>query len=238
MHKESPAVKRYASRRFARRFDRLRRYDVGMSIALERIDLLRAFRGSDVVELGAGTGFLTMELSRRANYVYAFDKSRCMLEFAQRKLKRLGISNCELRLADHRAIPLPDACADLVVAAWTLASLVYEAAPDGWRLELDRVVAEMRRLVRQGGVIAVLCPVEPGPRNYLQHLRLQHGFWCLPFESRWSFPSRRRARKVLQFFFNQQTWEAYRARVPEQFVTRGGVWWLPAGRSECVQRGM
>lgn len=219
-------MKWYASRRFARRFHRLRQYDGGRGAALERICLLREIRGACVVELGAGTGFLTEELARRAERVFALDRSACMLAFAERKLSRLGIGSCELRLADHRKIPLPDGSADLVVAAWTLASVIYDASAEGWCRALDRVVAEMRRLLRPGGVIALLCPADPGPRNYLRHLELRHGFRCLPFESRWRFPSCAVARKVLQFFFNEETWKAYRARMPEDLVAQGGLWWL------------
>lgn len=228
----------YASRRFALRFDRMRQYDGGVAAALERIDEIKDLRGAEVVELGAGTGVVTAEIARRAGRVRAFDRSRFMLEVAAAKLRRLGLANCELRLADHRSIPLPDRCADLVVAAWTLAAVVYDASPHDWGAELDRVVAEMLRIARFDGAIVILCPVDPGPRNYLQRLETRHAFRRSLFASRWTFPSRAAARRTLRFFFNERTGAAYRDRGRGDFVSRGVVCWRyarPPGARELEE---
>jgi len=131
-------VKRYASLRYARLYDRLRAYDGGTQTALEILDGLRSLKGADIVELGAGTGTLTLRLAKYAGKVYAFDKSKFMIAVAYEKMKSAALSNCCLELADHRCIPLPNASADVVVAAWTLASLVYESSEEAWTEELDK----------------------------------------------------------------------------------------------------
>ena len=218
-------MKRYASLRYARLYDRLRAYDGGTQTALEILDGLRSLKGADIVELGAGTGTLTLRLAKYAGKVYAFDKSKFMIAVAYEKMKSAALSNCCLELADHRCIPLPNASADVVVAAWTLASLVYESSEEAWTEELDNVVREMGRLVRAGGVVAALCPVDPGPRDYLSRLETTHGFCHTAFESCWRFLTLAEARNVIQFFFGEVMWKEYRSRWPEDFVTFSGVWW-------------
>jgi len=218
-------VTRYASLRYARLYDRLRAYDGATQTALKIIDGLRDLRGAKVVELGAGTGALTVHLAKHASRVHAFDKSKFMIAVAREKVSLLCLSNCSVGLADHRCIPLPNASADIVVAAWTLASLVYESSEEAWTEELDNVIREMGRLVRAGGVLVALCPVDPGPRDYLARLETTHRFCHTIFESSWRFPTIVEARDVIQFFFSEGTWKEYRSRWPQDFVTLGGVWW-------------
>jgi len=175
--------------------------------------------------LGAGTGALTAHLAIQASRVSAFDKSKFMIAVARDKLALLRLSNCCVGLADHRCVPLPDASTDMVVAAWTMASLVYDCPAETWRQELDKAVLEMRRLVRPGGAVAVLCPANPGPRDYLSRLEELHGFSRTLYSSSWQFPAIATARKVIRFFFGEETWRVYRSRWPVRFVSRCGIWW-------------
>jgi ubiquinone/menaquinone biosynthesis C-methylase UbiE len=217
--------KRYASRRFARRFDRLRRYQHSRRSVVRRIGELRRVEGARVVELGAGTGVLTQEICREApRWVAAFDRAPRMIELARENLQRRGHHACSFARADHRHVPLRSGCADLVVAAWALDSVIYDSDEATWRSELDRVVGEMRRLLARGGV-AMIIGSPYGGRDHVGHLERVHGFSRRLFKTVWRFPSRRIARSAVTLFFRRAVWRDYRRHWPKDLVTLAGLWW-------------
>lgn len=220
---------RYSSRRFARRFDRLRRFQHGRQSILRRIWEIRDLRGARVVELGAGTGVVTQELAREAAMVAAFDRSPQMVELARSNLWRRGLLNCTVALAEHRDLPLASGCADLVLGAWTLDSVVLDSEEATWRSELDRVVGEMRRLTARGGVVMIVASPYVGvARDFVGHLERAHGFHRRLFKSVWRFPSRRVARAAITLFFKREVWKDYKPHWPKDLVTLAGIWWSEA----------
>jgi SAM-dependent methyltransferase len=58
--------------------------------------------GLDVLDLGAGTGRLTLLLAPRARSIRAFDVSSEMLRVCREKLIASGLSNWQVDVADHR----------------------------------------------------------------------------------------------------------------------------------------
>src|SRR6185436_20986368 len=64
--------------------------------------------GLDIVDLGAGTGRLTMLLAPRARSISSLDISDHMLAVTRSKLMALGLNNWRVEVADHRSIPLAD----------------------------------------------------------------------------------------------------------------------------------
>jgi SAM-dependent methyltransferase len=99
--------------------------------------------GERVLDVGCGTGSLTFALPQAANVgeVAAFDYSPAVVEEAQRRNSDPRIT---IQQADACAIPFPDDRFDRA-----LALLVLHFVPDA-----GRAVAEMRRVVRPGGVVA------------------------------------------------------------------------------------
>jgi ubiquinone/menaquinone biosynthesis C-methylase UbiE len=220
-------IARYSSRRFARAFDRLRRFQRERRSILGRIGEICAIQGARVVELGAGTGVVTQELARAAAAVAAFDRSTEMVALARSNLRRRGVLNCSVALAEHVQIPLADGCADLVLAAWSLDNVVYDSDETAWRSELDRVVGEMRRLAAAGGVVMVVASPYGG-RDLVGHLERAHGFHRRLFKTVWRFPSKRVARAAVTTFFNRRVWKDYRPHWPKDLVTLAGIWWRVA----------
>jgi ubiquinone/menaquinone biosynthesis C-methylase UbiE len=83
---------------------------------LEACDL----RGDEsVVDLGAGTGFLAVDLSSRVRGVLAVDIAPAMLEVLREAAKGRG-RRIETRVADLRHFDLPAASVDLVVSSYAL----------------------------------------------------------------------------------------------------------------------
>ncbi|WAP68645.1 protein-L-isoaspartate(D-aspartate) O-methyltransferase [Jiella pelagia] len=56
--------------------------------------------GSNVLEVGAGSGYVVALLSRIARNVYAIERHRRLGEAASERLARLGYANAEIRIGD------------------------------------------------------------------------------------------------------------------------------------------
>ncbi len=97
-------------------------------------------------DVGTGTGVLALELARLGLRVVAVDHSPRMLEAAREKLAAEGVESVELRLGEAQALPLRDAEVD---AAFAHMVLHYLPSP-------AEALAEMRRVVRPGGVVVVV----------------------------------------------------------------------------------
>jgi ubiquinone/menaquinone biosynthesis C-methylase UbiE len=96
--------------------------------------------GQRVVDIGAGTGALTTELASRGAHVSAAEPSGPFVAALRRRLPEV-----ELHEAPAERLPWPDATFDAALAQLVIAFM--EDARAG--------VAEMRRVVRPGGTVAV-----------------------------------------------------------------------------------
>ncbi len=113
-------------------------------------DLLRLAPDSVVVDVCGGNGRVARRLSSligRDGLVISVEMLRCVTDRARRFACERGITNVQFRTGLAERIPLPDAAADAAVNEWTGAI---------WQLGLGpAMVAEMARVVRPGGRIAV-----------------------------------------------------------------------------------
>ncbi len=111
------------------------------------IGRLGLHEGAHVADLGSGTGIFAVELARAVGptgRVFALDGSPEMLEVAGTKALPPWVRVMQADL--NRDLPLPDGSLDCCFMALVL----HELAPP------DAIVAQMHRLVRGGGTIAVL----------------------------------------------------------------------------------
>ena len=106
--------------------------------------------GMTVADVGTGTGFVAAGIAPRVARVIAVDNSPAMLKVARENLAELGITNVELIEGDVAALPLEDASVDAAFANMVLHHAEDPAA----------MLAEMARVVRPGGVAAVVDEVE------------------------------------------------------------------------------
>jgi len=97
-----------------------------------------------ILDVGCGTADLALAVSRLGRVV-GCDFSRPMLERGAEKVARAGRA-IELLEADALHLPFGDRSFDAVVSAFVLRNLA----------DLDRGLEEMRRVLRPGGVLAVL----------------------------------------------------------------------------------
>jgi ArsR family transcriptional regulator len=106
--------------------------------------------GSRVVDVGTGTGFVAAGLAGRAASVTGIDNSPAMLAAAAGNLAAVGAGNVTLAEGELESLPLADDSVDVAVANMVLHHAADPAA----------MVAEMARVVRPGGTIAITDEVE------------------------------------------------------------------------------
>jgi ubiquinone/menaquinone biosynthesis C-methylase UbiE len=110
-----------------------------------RDEWLGEVTGLDVVELGAGTAYISAKLARAGARPVAVDPTPAQLETARRMQRETGIE-FPLLEAPAESVPLPDSAFDVAVSEYG-ASLW--ADPRRW-------VAEAARLLRPGGRLLFL----------------------------------------------------------------------------------
>ncbi|MCA9716246.1 MAG: class I SAM-dependent methyltransferase [Myxococcales bacterium] len=105
-----------------------------------------------ILELGAGTGRITIPLLTDGHAVTALDRMRTMLDALERKLalesRQDARARLRLVLADMRALPLPDSSFELVIAPFNTLQHLYTAD------ELLRCFREVARVLVPGGTFA------------------------------------------------------------------------------------
>ena len=114
----------------------------------DRVLTLADVRDGDVVvDLGAGTGLLTLPAARRAQTVHAIDYSAPMLERLAEHARTEQLANVSCVQADLRLLPLADESASIVVSSYAFHHLPHDAK--------ELALSEARRMLRPGGRLVV-----------------------------------------------------------------------------------
>jgi ArsR family transcriptional regulator len=100
----------------------------------------------DVVDIGCGEGYLTIEAAQWARHVTAVDRSPDVLARAKALAARRRVTNVTWKRGDMEKLPLGDGSVDLAV----LSQALHHASDPAV------AVAEAARVVRQGGRVLVL----------------------------------------------------------------------------------
>ncbi len=124
----------------------------------------RCERRELALDVGCGSGQLTLSLAPHFTQIIATDPSQAQLDAAERR------ANVEYRCAPAEASGVPDGCADLVVAA--------QAAH--W-FDWPRFVAETTRVARRGALVALvsygIVEVDGAPAIARYYHETLAGFW-------------------------------------------------------------
>lgn len=99
--------------------------------------------GDDAVDVGAGTGLLSLTLAGQVQHVWALDISTAMCEYLRAKSASAGLDNVRCAAASAVSLPLVDESADLLVSNYCFHHL---SDPDK-----AKALAEALRVLRPGG---------------------------------------------------------------------------------------
>lgn len=111
--------------------------------------------GMHVLELGAGTGGLTInaglyKLVHTSGKIVATEPSLGMLERAKQKAERMGISNIQFLCAAAEELPFPDNTFDAVTGN----SFLHFT-------DIPTAIKEIHRVLKPGGVFSTSAPLSP-----------------------------------------------------------------------------
>ena len=133
----------------AARLEARGKHPVFLGMLEQYLDAMSIDSARLVLDMGCGTGVAARTLARRAGFagrVVGVDRSPFLIAAADRLAREEGLSaRLEFRTGDTHSLAIADASFDAVVAH-TLISHVEDPAA---------VLAEMRRIVRPGGMIGV-----------------------------------------------------------------------------------
>lgn len=178
---------------------------------IREIERIRVPDELDIVDLGAGTGRLSLMLAPRSASLVALDIAPRMIQKANQKLLGSGTKKFLTAAGDHRAIPLPDGVSDLVISGWSVCYLV-DWYPASWKKELNKAFEEIERILRPGGTILLIetqgtgySSPNPPPhlKNYFEYLA-RAGFTFSWIRSDYKFKNLDEAVSITKYFFGEE----------------------------------
>ncbi len=196
------------------------------------IDEIIDVNGLDILDLGAGTGRLTLMLAARARSICAFDTSAEMLRVCRERLIASGLSNWQVEVADHRQLPIPAHSADLVVSGWSVSYLAVWN-PEKQTSELDIWLDEMKRVLRGDGTILLFESLGTGNEQPVRLEHVESTYRWLDangFENQWirtdyRFETVDEAADLAGFFFGADMALRIREKRSNILPECTGVWW-------------
>jgi ubiquinone/menaquinone biosynthesis C-methylase UbiE len=199
---------------------------------MQVIDEIVNVDGLDALDLGAGTGRLTLFLAPRVKSIRAFDVSAEMLRVCRQRLVASGLSNWQVSLADHRQLPVENHSVDLVVSGWSVSYLAVWN-PEQAQQALDTWLIEMRRVLRENGMIIVFESLGTGNETPIRLEHVETTYQWLDdngFQKKWirtdyRFESLDEAVDLAGFFFGANMADRVRERRSVILPECTGVWW-------------
>jgi ubiquinone/menaquinone biosynthesis C-methylase UbiE len=196
------------------------------------IDEIINVDGLDVLDLGAGTGRLTLLLAPQAKSIRAFDISAEMLRVCRERLIASGLSNWQLDVADHRQLPVEDHSVDLVVSGWSVSYLAVWNQENG-TIELDKWLTEMKRILRKDGLIILFESLGTGNESPIRLEHVESTYQWLDdngFENKWirtdyQFESVEEAAELAGSFFGEEMTDQVLEKKITILPECTGVWW-------------
>ncbi len=148
-------------------WDTLRKGFFGDEVREAVLNAVQLGPGDTVLDVGAGTGYLTEPAAKLARKVIALDFSKSMTDEARQKVTG---ENVEFKLGSAESIPLEDGSVEVVIG-----NMILHHCP---RPEV--AIGEMVRVLKPQGRIALSDMQEHG----FEWLRIEHADYCLGFNMR------------------------------------------------------
>ncbi|HYO88233.1 MAG TPA: class I SAM-dependent methyltransferase [Candidatus Limnocylindrales bacterium] len=189
--------------------------------------------GKVVLDIGAGTGRLTMLTAPTASRVIAVDRSAAMLMITRERAAHAGYGQVELIVCDHRILPLPSRSVDLALAGWTFGhSTLWD---HDWKTEIGRSLDEAFRMLRPGAPLIVFETLGtggemPAPPNetlaeFYAWLVDNLGFQHRTIRTDYRFNNPQQGADLTRFFFGDDLADRILAEGMTVLPECTGCWW-------------
>lgn len=138
---------------------------------------------SKVLEIGAGSGFYSVEVARRVpkGHLELSDLQPEMLKKAQQKLEAKGLTNAGYTLTDASTLPFQDNAFDVIFLVAVLGEIKAQKV----------FLSEAHRVLKPGGILSISEHLPDPDFSPVDQVRLpieKEGFEFLEhFGSRWSY---------------------------------------------------
>jgi ubiquinone/menaquinone biosynthesis C-methylase UbiE len=222
-------------RQHADRYERLVSYEDYEHRLYPALAAIRSFDQADVIEWGAGTGRVSELIAPHARSLIACDLNDHMLKVARTKLARCPGLVWHTVVAEHRRMPLPDRCADVSLAGWTVGYFNATAYGMAWQQAVADTIAQMQRVLRPGGTIIIIDTLgtgstEPNPPHaalaaYYRLLEDELGFQSTWVRTDYQFDSLDCAAELTSFFFGDAWADKVRDNNWIILPECTGIWW-------------
>lgn len=146
----------------AKRYDTEDRITLANIIVKEIRPALQNSKSKSLLDYGSGTGLIGLELTDLVDSVLLADSSKQMLEVANAKISRKGITNAEVLHSDFTQ-ETPELKADIV-----LMSLVLLHIPD-----TEKILRELFRILHDGGRLII---IDFDKNDKVYHPKVHNGF--------------------------------------------------------------
>lgn len=133
--------------------------------------LKRNFKGKTLLDIGAGSGYVTIEMAKIGLKVVSLDLSKTALDNINRYKNKFNLKNIITMHSNAEKIPLKNQSADYIVANAILEHLPNE----------KQAIYECKRILKPGGRIMVTVPLKYRyvwpflwPVNYIHDRQIGH----------------------------------------------------------------
>ena len=112
----------------------------------EIIEVLELKPSYVVADLGCGSGYFAVPISRKVKKVYGVDVQKEMLEYLEQRIHKQKIQNIKTLLSEENKIPLQNETVDLLFSANTHHEF----------RDKEKMIKEMQRVLRPKGQVAIV----------------------------------------------------------------------------------
>jgi ubiquinone/menaquinone biosynthesis C-methylase UbiE len=112
--------------------------------------------GSSALDVCCGTGDQAIHYSRRGIIATGIDIDPCMIGVAKTKSYKLGLTDVSFHTASAQHLPFPDGVFDCA----SISAAIHENESS----DIDRIISEMRRVVKTEGALVLVDYKVPLPR--------------------------------------------------------------------------
>ncbi|MGV2942000.1 class I SAM-dependent methyltransferase [Mesobacillus sp. LC4] len=146
----------------ASRYDTEDRIELAKVIAKEVKQELQKSTTKSLIDYGSGTGLVSLQLSELVDSILLVDSSKQMLDVAEAKISRRGISNAKVLYSDFTK-ETPQLKADIV-----LMSLVLLHIPD-----TEKILQQLFSILNESGELIL---VDFDKNDQIDHPKVHNGF--------------------------------------------------------------